>query len=219
MSNPIQRIASRRPPASIEKQVGRLVLLACGVLYVGAFAWVLHSCERWYVEPQVAVDSEVILHFTQMELQAGARPRPRSERAEADRPSEEADVAQKLIKKEASPLVKRESVQGAARVTQPAATVDYPQVEPDVMLSWIHQQIEQRKSYPAAAESLGLVGTFDLKITLAKDGVIQFAEVMPSDASWILRRSLEKMLSKMLGHSFPGSLKEARVFEIEFEYE
>ncbi len=169
----------------------------------------------------------VTLNFVQMELQAQPAPPPEPEpqpQPEIQAEPEEADVALETVEEKPAPRPEPppepapESDAPVAQVSQQAAAPVF-QVNPDVLQGWVLEQIEKEKYFPAAAERLGLTGTFDLSVTVGEDGLIRSAEVLTGRGHRILRQALQKMLGNLPGKSFGRPIGEAVEFEVEFSFE
>ncbi|MBI9019879.1 MAG: TonB family protein [Verrucomicrobia bacterium] len=183
-----------------------LLLYAAGV--VGVYRWSENLLKK---DPVLISMKAVNLSFAQMELMAAEETPPPPEILP---PPEEVDVALEEIIKEPEP----EPVRAEALVNQEAAAPEAA-VDADALLVWIQEQIEREKYYPAAAERMGISGTFELLITMGADGMIRSAEVLPGKGHGILRQALERMMRKIVGRRFGRPLGAAQEFPFQFEFE
>jgi outer membrane biosynthesis protein TonB len=183
-----------------------LAFVLSGLLYVGAGAVVFSQVQKVFMERPVISRPAINLSFAQMELQA-AEPPPEP------KPVPEADLSSEALAKE-----EPEPVPADAQVVQEAAAPENPPAEQDILLTWVYEQIEREKYYPASALRAGYEGTFELRVSLGTDGIISGAEVLGGKGHPLLRHSLEKVLGRLIGRSFGQPLPQPVELPFEFQF-
>lgn len=146
----------------------------------------------------------VRLQFAQMELQAVREPTPLPR---------EADAAMEELPKEPD-----EPVPADAQIVQEAAAPKIPPVKQNALLTWVYEQIEKEKYYPASAQRAGYEGTFNLQVSIGTDGIISRAKVLGGKGHPLLRSSLEKVLNRLVGRSFGQPLPAPVELPFEFQF-
>lgn len=220
-SQPCRRAVNKSRP--VERLTRVLAFSLSGLFYAVMLGVVFQRLEN-QSEADASAMNAVTLSFYQMELQAAVEappPEPEPEPEVMPEPEpEEAEVVLEEVLEESEPErePEPEPIQAEAQVTQEAAA-PVSLVEPDVLLGWLLGQIEREKYYPAAAERIGMTGTFELLITMGADGTIVSAEVLPGKGAWILRKALEKMMAKITGRRFGRPLGSVQEFPVLFEFE
>lgn len=141
-------------------------------------------------------------------------PLPPDVSSEALAKEEEIDVALEEIIEEPEP----EPIEADAQVTQEASAHEEA-VDPNALVEWVQLQIEREKYYPPSAKRAGYQGIFDLMVVVEEDGTISDASIIYGRGHPLLRRALEKMLGKIIGHKFAQPLGQTVEVDVEFEFE
>lgn len=214
-----------------ERLSGLLAFALSSLFYIAVVATVLLWTKNHPTPQSVFNPAPVNLSFAQIELQAAAEPPP--EKAEVTvkpkpkpepPPPEKANVAVKP-KPEPSPpepvkadAAQRNGKEPAAKVTQEASAPSVPPVDRNVLLSWVRTQIEKKKYYPPAARNAGYEGQFRLLVKIGTDGKISKAVVLDGKGPSMLRRSLEKIMTGLIGRNFGQTLPNPVELPFEFEF-
>jgi len=181
-----------------------LAFVLSGLFYVGVGAIVFFRAQRIFTEqPAVSVQA-INLSFAQMELRAVEEPPP--------------DVSRRSETEAEAEPPRKEPVPAQAQITQEAAVPEIPPVEQNELLTWVYEQIEKEKYYPASAQRAGYEGTFNLRVNIGADGIISGAEVLDGKGHPLLRRSLEKVLGRLIGRRFGQSLPQPVELPFEFQF-
>ena len=206
-----------------ERLVRFLAFSLCLLLYAGGGATGYFLGRGLSEEESTSIHVNAVnLSFAQMELVAVEEPSPPKEPEPL--PPEEVDVALEEIIEEPAPdlsaeaLAKEEPIQADALVSQEAVAPELV-ASPDALFAWVDEQIEKEKYYPIVAERAGYKGVFNLSVKIGADGTISEATVVSGKGHPTLRRSLEKIMRRLLGRSFGQPLNEAVERKIEFRFE
>ncbi|MFA7257623.1 MAG: TonB family protein [Kiritimatiellales bacterium] len=195
-----------------ERLSGLLAFALSSLFYIAVIALVLFRM-RSRLAPQSAFNpAPVTLSFAQIELQAAAESPP--EIKPEPSPPEEAEVA--IEPKPEPPPPK--PVKADAQVTQEASAPMEPSVDRNVLLDWVREQIEKEKYYPPAARNAGFEGQFQLLIKIGTDGKISEAAVLEGNGHPMLRRSLEKIMTGLIGRGFGQTLPDPVELPFDFEF-
>jgi len=192
-----------------------MAFLLCLLLYAGggAAGYFLGRGPSEEDAPSIHVNA-VNLSFAQMALVAVEETPPPKEIEPV--PPEEVDVVLEEIIEEPEP--EPEPVEADALVNQEASSAD-EEVTVNALSDWVLTQIQTEKYYPPSAQRAGYEGVFDLLVIIDADGTISDASITYGRGHPLLRRSLEKMLSTLVGRNFGRSLGETVEMPVEFEFE
>ena len=195
-----------------ERLSGLLAFALSGLFYIAVIALIFVWTKN-RSDPQSAFNpAPVNMSFAQIELQAAAVPPP--EVMPEPPPPEKAEVAIKPKPEEPPP----EPVKAEAQVTQEASAPAVPPVDQNQLLNWVRTQIEKEKYYPPAARNAGLEGQFRLRVKIGTDGKISEATVLDGKGNPILRRSLEKIMTGLVGRDSGQPLSDPVELPFEFEF-
>lgn len=195
-----------------------LAFALSGLFYIAVIALIIFLIKNHPSEPRAFNPAPVNLSFAQIELQAAAEPPP--EVKPEPPPPEEVDVVleEVVVVPEPPPPELQRVVESPAQVTQEAAAPATPPVDRNILLDWVRKQIEKEKYYPPAARNAGFEGRFRLLVKIGADGKISSASVLDGNGHSLLRRSLEKIMTGLVGRDSGQPLPEPVELPFEFEF-
>jgi outer membrane biosynthesis protein TonB len=207
-----------------ERLSGLLAFALSSLFYIPVVALVWFGMKNRPEKRPAFSPAPVTMSFAQIELKA-AEPAPVVEPEPEPAPVPEeikpdpvlpgsAEVAIESKPEESPP----EPVKAEAQVAQEAAAPAAPPVDRNVLLDWVREQIEKEKVYPVAAQRAGYEGQFRLLVKIGRDGKIQEAVVLEGKGNVLLRRSLEKIMSGLIGRDSGQTLPDPVELLFEFEF-
>lgn len=213
-----------------ERVSNRLALVFSGLFYAAVVVLVLFGAKSRLPTPAAYPQEVLTLNISQIELQAAESvPEPPPEVKPEPVPDELAPVPEPVPAEPDEPVVesvpdqpppepRREPVREAARVTQTASAPAAPLLNRNVLFRWVRQQIEKEKYYPLAARNAGYEGSFRLRVKIGTDGKVSETTVLGGRGHLMLRRSLEKILTGLVGRDSGQTLPEPHELDFEFEF-
>lgn len=209
------------------ERLSGLLALVVSILFYGVVTALILFLLKEHSSAASAFNPEPLtLSFAQIALQATSEPPPVVEPEPVPPPPEEVDVVVEEIP--ALPEVPPEPVpppepqpvvETSARITQAASAPAVPSVDRDFLLRWVRDQIEKEKYYPPAARNAGLEGKFRLLIKIGTDGSVVEAVVLDGTGHPMLRRSLEKIMTGLIGRDSGQPLPAPYAFIQPFGFE
>ena len=201
-----------------ERLSGVLAFALCGLFYVAVAALIFFLMKNRPPEPRAFNPAPVNLSFAQIELQAATEPPP-DVKPEPPPPEKVDMVIEEVVTLlEPPPPEPPQRVETPAQITQEASAPATPPVDRNVLLNWVREQIEKEKYYPPAARNAGYEGRFRLLIKIGTDGKISEATVLDGKGHPMLRRSLEKIMTGLIGRDFGQTLPDPVELPFDFEF-
>lgn len=203
-----------------ERFSGVLAFAFSALFYIAVAALIVFLMQNRPSQPAAFSPAPVNLSFAQIELQAAAEPPPVVEPEPEPPPSEKVDVVTEeiVVQPEPPPPEPQRIIEAPAQVTQKASAPAVPPVDRKVLLGWVREQIDKEKYYPPAARNAGLEGQYRLLVKIGSDGKISEAVVLNGEGHPMLRRSLEKIMSGLVGRGFGQTLPDPVELPFDFEF-
>lgn len=213
---------------SAERIFCRVAMAVSILAYLLLVALLCAVSNHSFKEARSSVSRAVTMSFSQQELfVAKTEPVPVSPATADELPLVQSvpdvvEVMQKTIldngvtEEAPSGEVDKEPVLGGDAVTQSASSTTASAAGRDELCEWVRRQIEREKYYPVAAQNAGYEGSFTVQVHVGTDGKVVSAAVVDGTGHMLLRRSLTKILDRLIGRD--SETRPIEPTELRFEF-